>query len=51
MQLQATLASSCRRTAGAVVKGQESSCDIVPLTKCHNVPGVSVTDRGPYLAG
>lgn len=30
------------------MKGQVSSCDIVLLSKCHNVPGVNVTDRGPY---
>lgn len=33
------------------MKGQVSSCDIVLLTKCQNVPGVDVTDRGPYLVG
>lgn len=23
----------------------------MPLTKCHNVPGVVVSDSGPYLVG
>lgn len=38
-------------TAGVLVKGQVSSCDIVQLIKCHDGPGVDVTDRGPYLVG
>lgn len=36
---------------GAFVEGQKSSCDIVLLTKCQNVPGVNVTDSRPYLTG
>lgn len=36
---------------GAFVEGQKSSCDIVLLTKCQNVPGVNVTDSRPYLMG
>lgn len=35
--------------AGAFVKGQASGCDIVLLTKCHDVPGVDETGRDPYL--
>lgn len=35
--------------AEALVKGQKSSCYAGSLTKCHNVPGVVVTDSGLYL--
>ena len=51
MHLRATVRFCQRAVAGAFVKGQVSSWDIVLLTKCHKIPGVDVTDRRPYLVG